>query len=427
MTTATKEASERLNQNCFCITLDREALYREFEGEMGAAFSATFLGTRPHLFSNVAVFASTDMFARMLSVVRAIELVSGLPGYRAAVLSWAPEIARHDPGPRGAFMGYDFHIAADGPKLIEVNTNAGGAFLTAPLARAQRSCCQAAGLAGGRTDADQFESAVLQMFHEEWSRQGRSGSPTRIAIVDDDPEAQFLYPEFVLAQRFFLKHGIDAVVADGQRLAYVEGALQFDGRPIDLVYNRLGDFALGGSEHAALRAAYLEGAAVVTPNPRAHALFADKRNLTLLSDLEALRGFGVGPDEMEVLGAGVLPTVIVTADNADELWTRRKQLFFKPSVGYGSKAAYRGGKLTKSVWAQITAGSYVAQEFAAPGERAVRVDHSSEFLKADVRLYTYGGRMLLAAARLYQGQTTNLRTPGGGFAPVFQVLSPGAA
>ena len=26
--------------------------------------------------------------------------------------------------------------------------------------------------------------------------------------------------------------------------------------------------------------------------------------------------------------------------------------------------------------------------------------------------------MLLAAARLYQGQTTNFRTPGGGFAPL---------
>jgi hypothetical protein len=25
----------------------------------------------------------------------------------------------------------------------------------------------------------------------------------------------------------------------------------------------------------------------------------------------------------------------------------------------------------------------------------------------------------LVAARLYQGQTTNFRTPGGGFAPVF--------
>jgi hypothetical protein len=39
--------------------------------------------------------------------------------------------------------------------------------------------------------------------------------------------------------------------------------------------------------------------------------------------------------------------------------------------------------------------------------------------KADVRLYTYGGRVLLTSARLCQSQTTNFRTPGGGFAPVF--------
>ena len=37
-------------------------------------------------------------------------------------------------------MGYDFHLGADGPMLIEVNTNAGAAFLNALLARAQRAC-----------------------------------------------------------------------------------------------------------------------------------------------------------------------------------------------------------------------------------------------------------------------------------------------
>ena len=30
-------------------------------------------------------------------------------------------------------------------------------------------------------------------------------------------------------------------------------------------------------------------------------------------------------------------------------------------------------------------------------------------------------QIVLAAARLYQGQTTNFRTPGGGFAPVFVI------
>ena len=39
-------------------------------------------------------------------------------------------------------------------------------------------------------------------------------------------------------------------------------------------------------------------------------------------------------------------------------------------------------------------------------------------LKADIRCYAYRGRALLHAARLDQGQTTNFRTRGGGFAPV---------
>ena len=41
--------------------------------------------------------------------------------------------------------------------------------------------------------------------------------------------------------------------------------------------------------------------------------------------------------------------------------------------------------------------------------------------KMDVRLYTYDAQVLLVAARLYQGQTTNFRTLGGGFASVFMI------
>jgi hypothetical protein len=40
-------------------------------------------------------------------------------------------------------------------------------------------------------------------------------------------------------------------------------------------------------------------------------------------------------------------------------------------------------------------------------------------LKFDVRNYVCNGQVQLLAARLYQGQTTNFRTPGGGFAPVY--------
>ena len=39
-------------------------------------------------------------------------------------------------------------------------------------------------------------------------------------------------------------------------------------------------------------------------------------------------------------------------------------------------------------------------------------------MKTDLRLYAYRNRVLGVTARLYHGQVTNLRTPGGGFARV---------
>ena len=157
----------------------------------------------------------------------------------------------------------------------------------------------------------------------------------------------------------------------------------------------------------------------MTPNPRNHALFADKRNLTILSDTAALRGAGATDEAITTLAAGIPHTVFVTPANADALWDGRKGWFFKPAGGHGGKAVYRGDKLTKSVWQDIIAGIYVAQEVVAPSERTIALDGVNTQRKLDIRLYTYAGETLLAAARLYQGQTTNFRTPGGGFAPVF--------
>jgi hypothetical protein len=420
-TIATRPLSERLNQECFCITLDRDALCRALEREAGDPdFYATFIKLRPNLFSNAPVFLSQADTDAMLRIVRAIEATTGLPAYREAVLSWAPEIARRDFGPRGAFMGYDFHLAADGPKLIEINTNAGGAYLNALLAKAQMACCTELETALSNSGADDFEAATLHMFRREWALQRGAGVPGRVAIIDDRPAEQYLYPEFVLAQRSLLKHGIEAVIADAGQLRYEGGQLLAGGAPVDLVYNRLVDFAFERPEHAALRAAYLDDAVVVTPNPRVHALFADKRNLSLLSDPTTLRAWGLSA-RMRADLAGVPRTMLVTSQNAQQLWEARKTLFFKPAGGHGSKAVYRGDKVTKGVWAEIIREGYVAQDYAAPGERMVKVDGAPQRRKTDVRLYVYDGQVLLTAARLYQGQTTNFRTPGGGFAPVFVI------
>lgn len=416
-----RSTTERLNRNCFCITLDRAALQSALNHEAGdTGFYDAFDNSRLHLFSNVPVFLSKSVIEEMRGIVDAIETATKLPAYRDAVLSWAPEIAQQDFGPSGALMGYDFHLGDDGPKLIEVNTNAGGAFLNALLAKAQTACCGEVekGLIGARDD--DFETSVVAMFKSEWRRQRGAGAPRRIAIIDDQPEEQYLYPEFILARQLLLKHGIDAEIGDASELHYEGGRLRLAGQEIDLVYNRLVDFALDRPEHAVLRAAYRDGAVVVTPNPHNHALFAAKRNLTLLSDPTALEAFDFSAD-MRLRLAGVPRTVLVTPDNADTLWQSRKDKFFKPLSGHGSKAVYRGDKITKGVWTEIARGGFVAQAFAAPGQRMIEIDGAPALRKMDVRLYTYDGRILLAAARLYQGQTTNFRTPGGGFAPVLVI------
>ncbi|MBX3572316.1 MAG: hypothetical protein KF694_08180 [Mesorhizobium sp.] len=413
--------SARLNRDCFCISLDRTALSEALDREAGErGFCETFIESRPHLFSNVPVFLSRSAVEEMRGIVEAIEATTRLPGYRDTVLSWAPEIAQQDFGPAGVLMGYDFHLDDEGPRLIEVNTNAGGAFLNALLAKAQEACCAEVRQGLIDTQENDFEARIVAMFRDEWRRQRGTGSPRRTAIVDDRPEEQYLYPEFVLARQLLMRHGFDAVIGDAGELQYEGGSLRLSGAEIDLVYNRLVDFTLDGPEHTALRAAYRDGAVVVTPNPRNHALFAAKRNLTLLSDPAALEAMGL-PQDMRLRLAGIPTTVLVTPDNADELWQSRKELFFKPVAGHGGKAVYRGDKVTKGVWAEIARGGYVAQAFAAPGQRMIEIDGAVAPRKMDVRLYTYSGQVLLAAARLYQGQTTNFRTPGGGFAPVLVI------
>jgi glutathione synthase/RimK-type ligase-like ATP-grasp enzyme len=358
----------------------------------------------------------------MERIVQAIESAAELPSYRERALSWAPDIAGFDPGPIGAFMGYDFHLGENGPQLIEINTNAGGAFLNTVLARAQHRCCDPSQQTAGTNRAlDGFEDAVFAMFQQEWQRQGGDSTPGCLAIVDDTPESQFMFPEFQLAQQLFQARGIETLILDPSELEYVDGALSAHGKPIDMVYNRLVDFALEAPALGALRCAYLDGAAVVTPNPRAHALMADKRNLILLSDAQTLRDWGLSETEAGFLDRAVPKTRLVSASDEAELWSNRRKLFFKPVAGHGSKGVYRGEKLTRRVFEEILKGDYIAQNFVPAGERTLRVDGTVTTRKVDIRLYTYAGQLLLSAARVYQGQATNFRTPGGGFAPVFQV------
>jgi len=419
--------SERLNAECFCVGLDADALRDAIDASTPQpGFLALLQDRCPYALAARPVFVSARQTAKMAALVRAVESVVALPAYQEDVLARAPAIARHRPGARGVFFGYDFHVTKAGMGLIEINTNAGGAMLNALLARAQRACCAAiADQLPAAATAEAFESGIVAMFRSEWTLSGRSGPLRSIAIVDEQPEAQYLYPEFLLFKQLFEANGLRAVIAAPDQLRLHDGVLYCGSEAIDLVYNRLTDFYFEADDSAVLREAHLQDAAVVTPHPRAHALYADKRNLALLTDPDQLRRLGV-PDPTQALLLEHIPrTEIVTAANAERLWSARRQLFFKPFAGFGSRAAYRGDKLTQRVWQQIIAGGYIAQALVAPGERILSGQDSTQALKFDLRDYVYAGQVQWIAARLYQGQTTNFRTPGGGFAPVYELSDAG--
>lgn len=421
---------ERLNGECFCISLDASALRQALESEIGEPGLFDLIQQRcPYLFATRPVFLPHPHGVRMAQLVGAIESVVALPAYRDEVLAGAPAIARHDPGgAKGVFFGYDFHVAENSFGLIEINTNAGGAMLNAVLARAQRACC--AGVDGPlppSSTAGKFEDAIVSMFRSEWSISGHERPLHSIAIVDETPDQQYLYPEFLLFQRLFQRHGMQAVIAGPTEFSLRDGVLWHGDVAIDLVYNRLTDFSLAEPASATLREAYLIHAMVLTPHPQAHALYADKRNLVLLSDATRLQALGVPQATQDVLLAGIPHTEIVAVQDAERLWRERRHLFFKPFAGFGGRAAYRGDKLTQRVWQEILAGGYVAQALVAPGGRSISSAEPVQSLKFDLRDYVYDGQVQWLAARLYQGQTTNFRTPGGGFAPVYEVTVDGSA
>lgn len=373
------------------------------------------------MFAAMPVFVSRHHLDSMEGIIRAVEMVIALPEYKKIVLQWAPPVAHtlvNDA--RGVFLSYDFHVGEGGPKLIEINTNAGGALLNGVLARAQRACCPAiAGMATGPIALEELEQTFIAMFQREWRLARNEQNLRQIAVIDENPEGQYLYPEFILFKQLFRRHGIEAVIAEPAELQLHDNLLWHGTDRVDLVYNRLTDFMLEHPAHGVLRQAYLSNAVVLTPNPRVHALYANKRNLAVLSDVDCLKLLGVSEETTRTLLSGIPRSKIVNNSNAERLWSERRKLFFKPAAGFGSRAAYRGDKLTKRVWEQILAGDYVAQALVPPSDRVITRDPAPHALKFDVRNYVYDGAVQFIMARLYQGQTTNFRTPGGGFAPVF--------
>ncbi|MDO9010941.1 MAG: hypothetical protein Q7U78_03910 [Gallionella sp.] len=418
--------ADRLNADGRAARLSQAALQQTLRAQ-GESWYDLITNRCPHLYAEVPVFISAQQLQQMRAVIEAVERVvhagkwivehpqgvgRAVPGALAPTATLSGEWGGRKHSAKGVFYGYDFHLNSEGVHLIEINTNAGGAFLNALLLDSQRDT----GLPGEAVAESDLEKVFLDMFRNEWRQAAGEATLDCIAIVDEQPEQQYLYPEFLLAQRLFERAGIKVLIVDPAALQARDNGLYVGEQKIALIYNRLTDFSL--QRYPALLHAWQEKGVLLTPSPAHYARYADKRNLARLTDAEGLRELGVSAADIAILQAGIPHTFVVQPDLENTLWSERRQLFFKPYSGYGSKGAYRGDKLTRRVFGEILQSDYVAQKLAAPGERSV-IDGAS--LKYDLRCYVYDGKIQLLAARLYQGQTTNFRTPGGGFALVREV------
>ena len=371
-----------------------------------------------HFFANYAnletIKLPKNIIEQMQNLITAVEKVITISNEKNNNSSNSSNI-RND-NLKGIFMGYDFHLQNNNenknitPKLIEINTNAGGAFLNLCLLNAIYKNDK-------NNVADKLANEFVAMFKNEFAIFSNNQKNLQtIAIVDENPSEQFLYPEFEICQKILVKNNIQTIISSPENLSIQNNNLYYNNSiKIDFVYNRLTDFYLrSNAKNNALLTAYQNDFAAISPNPKIYDLYANKNNLINLSNADLLDNLNIDNQSKNILLKHIPKILKVKNNDTEYLWKQRKNLFFKTAEGYGSKAVYRGDKLTKKVFAEIIeSDAYLAQEIIPPSEHLLK--NINAVMKADFRCYCYNGKIQLVAARLYQGQTTNFRTENGGF------------
>lgn len=362
----------------------------------------------PNLFSFQTVKISKNAYAKVQEFIQAAYHLRNNLNYQKDVLGHETLSPN-----KSVLMSFDFHIIGDSPKLIEINTNASH-FLTSKLMEDF--------LLQKQQKESPFPDAIAKLkdsFFNEWKLFSNQ-ILKNICIVDEDPEMQKAYFEFLLYQKLFEALGFKVTIQDYKDLQWKnDSLLDSQNEKIDLVYNRSTDFYFTDNKSQALKNAYDKKAACITPQPEEYKLFADKQRLMDFATPGFLEKYLL-ESELKIFKDVILEILEVKFENKDAIWNQRKKYFFKPKNSYGGKGAYKGESITHKVFDQIIqSNDYIAQEFAPPSTTTItdQVSHNVE-AKCDFRFYVYNGEIQFAIARTYVGQTTNFRTLGGGFTAV---------
>lgn len=368
----------------------------------------------PNLISSQKFEISNKAIEKIKSFIKAIYKLRDTHQYQDQILKTHPLFS--EPGfvhskNYSVLMSFDFHLTEnDEPKLIEVNTNASSSLIITETYSAQSM---------KNIFENNFEEDILNCFKKEFKLWNPDRELKTIAILDENPQGQKMYLEFLFYQELFIRAGFNCIIADPKDLKVKGERLFHEEIEVDLVYNRHTDFYFSTSECKHLREAYSKAYACFSPHPFEYAMLADKQRLFELStEPDILSQLNL--EERSLIHDVLLKSYDVsTAEDQEWFWKHKKSLFFKPKRSFGGKASYRGQGVTSGVFAKIKSGEYLAQEFAPPSEIKVTLEDQSEVeFKTDLRFYVYQGRVQQGVARLWRGQMTNINSAGGGLTPL---------
>lgn len=355
-----------------------------------------------NLISPYEVELPSSLQGRIQNIVASVFALREKKAYQDFYRQPLESLGLQDPGNNSILMSYDFHIDAEGqPKLIEINTNASFLLLGYEMYRAKKIPPPISNFS-----LEEIRAMILNELH----LQGKKIPCPRVSIVDENPGQQKLYVEFLAYDALFKSFGWDSRIQDYREVS--------KDRWPDFIYNRYTDFLLNDPSSADLREKFLSREVCLSPHPWEYFLLADKERLIDWSQPGFLEGMGLEKTQLETIRKMLPASHVLSTENKTEMWAQRKRYFFKPMRSFGSKMSYRGSSISHKHFEEFEADGMMAQEYVPPAEKTFATPEGPQSFKFDLRCYAYQGRLQLIVARLYQGQVTNLRTPGGGFACV---------
>jgi len=332
-------------------------------------------------------------FERMLSFARKLYRLKNESKYLQMLEQKLPETAKVIPDTPGMLMGFDFHLTDDGPKLIEINNNAGGLYIEQLKGWLPQP--EIAEMPGD------IEMRLLGMFPLHWKT---------IAIVDEDIEQQFMYPEMEAYARLLESNERKVFLASPESLVLKEEGLYLAAERIDAIYNRHTDFYLDSEPMRHIRDAYMTGKVHLNPHPRSYALLGDK---TRMADWwhEGLLEQCLNDEDIRMIRSVVPEIHLMHEYDPDQAWSERNNWVFKPSARHGGKGVLLGKSISRKRFDAFDREDTVMQRLVP----ASIVEINDKPFKFDVRLFTQGENLIAVAGRAWQGQVTNFRAEGSGW------------